>query len=319
MKKIVLLIVIFLILISGYFFYSSRKAPTEEPQAGSGVLTYSNPEVFYSFNYPSDLTVYEYLPATVAIGSGVGDMFSTLIEVQKVTSDAETTYSNFNDFVYKSVRNYCAADGPNETIFCTTVKSSEPFTSKTGLTGEIFTLVRTHRNLTTGKEENGTYGPIYAFNVSANNPGAEYTALIIRPGAALPTEEIVPSELSLVANSLVIHKVESRPDEPTTNPSNDAVTLKVGEKATVGDLTIQLNSIVSDSRCPDGAECIQAGSVVAEITLSGGKEEVIKQLDSAGSPLSYNEKEIAITSVTPRPVVDAPVPKGEYEVTFAIK
>lgn len=50
-------------------------------------------------------------------------------------------------------------------------------------------------------------------------------------------------------------------------PSTDLVMLRVGETGQAGGMTVYVNG-VTDNRCPTDAQCIQAGDLKANVTLS---------------------------------------------------
>lgn len=86
------------------------------------------------------------------------------------------------------------------------------------------------------------------------------------------------------------------------------VTLGIGQKGNVGDLTITVNSIVQDSRCPLGVQCIWAGEVKVNVTLLGKLKTEAKVLSSIDKPYSFDGYSISITNVT----------RGEYRITFHV-
>jgi hypothetical protein len=98
------------------------------------------------------------------------------------------------------------------------------------------------------------------------------------------------------------------------------VTLKVGEsKLVMGELTLTLNALVNDYRCPTDVVCIEAGAVNTNITVSDGTETVTQNYSSDGVPglfLGYN---ISITDVTPQALSTKPIAPSEYAVTFRVE
>lgn len=86
------------------------------------------------------------------------------------------------------------------------------------------------------------------------------------------------------------------------------ITLGIGQKGNVGDLNITVNSIVQDSRCPVGVQCIWAGEVKVNVTFLSKLKTEAKVLSSIDKPYSFDGYRISITAVT----------RGEYRVTFHV-
>src|ERR1035437_4759143 len=65
----------------------------------------------------------------------------------------------------------------------------------------------------------------------------------------------------------------------TVNESTSSdIVLSVGQKTKIGDTTITLNKITQDSRCPKDVQCIWAGVVTVNITLTDATHTVTKDL-----------------------------------------
>lgn len=95
---------------------------------------------------------------------------------------------------------------------------------------------------------------------------------------------------------------------PTPVATAGDTTLGLGQKGNVGDLNIALNSIVQDSRCPVGVQCIWAGEVKVNVTFLSKLKTEAKVLSSIDKPYSFDGYVISITAVT----------RGEYRVTFHV-
>jgi len=84
-------------------------------------------------------------------------------------------------------------------------------------------------------------------------------------------------------------------------------------------LTMTFNEIKDDSRCPIDVQCVQAGSVVVNITLkSGFKEETINH-DSDGTPLEFKDFEISIIQVFPELESLLSFNQNDYAVIFNVE
>lgn len=86
-------------------------------------------------------------------------------------------YDSFQDFLHTRAILYCAADGPSESLQCTQVTRTQPFTTATGISGEVFYLELEHSSPdgVTHREA----GPFYGFDVTRE--GGAMTALLIFP------------------------------------------------------------------------------------------------------------------------------------------
>ena len=105
----------------------------------------------------------------------------------------------------------------------------------------------------------------------------------------------------------------------------DIFEVKKGQTLTVSTIKIRLDS-VQDSRCPDGAACIQAGQAVAKLTFIKGMEQVTQSLQVAGlvrtpkpdTVLVFGKKAILI-NVTPYPNMNVPIPQADYKVQMKLE
>jgi hypothetical protein len=98
--------------------------------------------------------------------------------------------------------------------------------------------------------------------------------------------------------------------------------LKVGEeKAVAGaDFTLLLAAVPEDSRCPEGVNCIWAGSVGAELVFCGPKSERTARLNTNSPPrvLKYRGRYFRITNVSPRKVEGREIKPADYAVTLEV-
>jgi hypothetical protein len=94
--------------------------------------------------------------------------------------------------------------------------------------------------------------------------------------------------------------------------------LKVGEKATVGGLTVRLIKIESDSRCPHNAVCIWAGEVAARVQLTSGNRNETVVLHSMSVPSTFGNYQIGITGVSPTRLNTLPA-QSDYRITFSVE
>jgi len=110
--------------------------------------------------------------------------------------------------------------------------------------------------------------------------------------------------------------------EVSVNVQAKTVEMKVGEEKTVAgaDFTLLLASVPEDSRCPEGVNCIWAGTVGVELVFCGPKSERTARLNSASPPrtLKYRGRYIRIVNVGPRKVEGREIKPSDYVVTIEV-
>lgn len=98
--------------------------------------------------------------------------------------------------------------------------------------------------------------------------------------------------------------------------SNFQVTVNLGEcSKKMGSISICLDSVLTDSRCPEGAVCIWQGTAIVKITLieSGNKHQfnmALKEYPSLGnsSDTIIGRHRIVFTSLKPLPSIKISLP-----------
>ncbi|MEI6479833.1 MAG: hypothetical protein WCO21_03370 [bacterium] len=107
------------------------------------------------------------------------------------------------------------------------------------------------------------------------------------------------------------------------NPMLDSsnIALSIGETKSVNGIKITLNKIASDSRCPIGVQCIQAGTVVAEVqAINGTDTQIINVEYGASKSVSdkFNKYNVSLIEVAPNKTADSETNISEYKLTFRI-
>jgi hypothetical protein len=99
--------------------------------------------------------------------------------------------------------------------------------------------------------------------------------------------------------------------------------LKINQEAMIeGEaLAVEFESVLEDSRCPEGVDCIWSGN--AKIRLRSGKQkqtpaavELNTHIGSKSS--SYLNYEIRLVALKPRPKADKPIQPNEYRATLIV-
>ena len=101
------------------------------------------------------------------------------------------------------------------------------------------------------------------------------------------------------------------------------VELRIGEETTMPESKIRVKflSVDDDSRCPQGVNCIWAGSVGVSLLLAApGDEGRRVKLNTAVEPraVSYKGQSFSIESVSPAAVEGKPIKPEDYRITLAV-
>ena len=119
--------------------------------------------------------------------------------------------------------------------------------------------------------------------------------------------------LTLVFGSVLT--VEAKDDAP--------VRVRVGKqkKFSRSKITIKFVSLIEDSRCPEGVNCVWAGNAKIKVQISEGKDagetfEMNTNLGAKGA--SFRGYAVNLVSLTPFPKADVKVSSDSYAATFSI-
>ena len=86
-----------------------------------------------------------------------------------------------------------------------------------------------------------------------------------------------------------------------------------------GDLTIKFPGVKSDLRCPEGVECIQAGSVTATFTANGTEITLTKEgKQKGGVHANSGGYKIEMIEVNPYPKNGVKTEKGDYSINLKV-
>ena len=112
-------------------------------------------------------------------------------------------------------------------------------------------------------------------------------------------------------------------------PSNQAdlgesFTLAIGESIGISgeDMTIKFVEVTSDSRCPEGAQCIVAGEARIKLTITyEGQDSTVTLVQSGGTtnPATDTFEGYSLTfNLKPYPQVDEEISDDEYMLTMTV-
>ncbi|MFA6520367.1 MAG: hypothetical protein WCT44_02035 [Candidatus Paceibacterota bacterium] len=93
----------------------------------------------------------------------------------------------------------------------------------------------------------------------------------------------------------------------------------VGETKYINGVRITLNKILSDSRCPADATCIQAGNIVVNVTLKSNTDQETLNMADNDAPRGFDTWKVSLVSSSPFPLASKPVPYTNYKVTFKVE
>ncbi len=104
--------------------------------------------------------------------------------------------------------------------------------------------------------------------------------------------------------------------KPVTLPYGSA-TVKVGQQAVFLRNSVMITKVTEDSRCPEGAQCIQAGTVKIElqsVTELGTKTDILE----LGKELSLGSEKVTFTGITPTPKAGSSITPADYMITLIV-
>jgi hypothetical protein len=98
-------------------------------------------------------------------------------------------------------------------------------------------------------------------------------------------------------------------------------TLEPGESIRIERTTIRFNDVVSDSRCPLNAMCIQQGDVVVaiDLTVAGSSSPFELALnDAERNAIVFRDILVTLKAVQPYPVGGSPTDPDDYRASFEL-
>lgn len=105
---------------------------------------------------------------------------------------------------------------------------------------------------------------------------------------------------------------------PSPERASATLTTHIGGSPAALTVTVNPRAVVSDSRCPQGVQCVWAGTVEVRTVLStpvSHGEHVMK----LGEPQRFGDFDVTLTEVTPQPKADEAIPESSYRFTYRIE
>jgi hypothetical protein len=123
-----------------------------------------------------------------------------------------------------------------------------------------------------------------------------------------------------------------KPGAPTEGPAaisanlGTEFSLKAGETTTFEDqeLTIKLNSVTNESRCPVGLRCVWSGNAQVNLLVTkAGQPSKKLRLNTLGGPKfpiegKFLDYTITLTGLTPHPVNNNRIAQSNYAATLVV-
>lgn len=124
----------------------------------------------------------------------------------------------------------------------------------------------------------------------------------------------------LIISSAGCHKEEIRKGNFELG---DTVVIRISQllENKENNIRIRMDSVLNDSRCPLGVECIWAGNATVQFLFSSQINEIGFKLNTTLSPKDtlINGYRISLVSLLPYPVWKHPFPYKEYSAKITVK
>jgi hypothetical protein len=174
--------------------------PFDEQAQEVGEQSYRNDVYEYTVTVPEGLDIKEYLPENVVFGHIDGEMVAGVVELRAMTIRGQAG-ETFLDATTHDLANLCAADGPNASISCTGIESSEEFRTG-GLVGTELYLKAELKEFPSGQVTGFTMGPYFVFQRQSSAAGS--SILVIHAPLNQNADEADIDTIRAVAESLII-------------------------------------------------------------------------------------------------------------------
>jgi len=142
-----------------------------------------------------------------------------------------------------------------------------------------------------------------------------------RPFASIAAERLCPLAIAL-AGILLIAGCTSTSSTTPTGPVDARIVLAPGEMAEVphAAMRIHFQGVLSDSRCPVNALCIQAGDAIARIDVvpTTGALATYDLHAANHQPVRHGDLTIELTELGPHPFAGRPIAPTDYRLTLRI-
>ncbi len=102
-----------------------------------------------------------------------------------------------------------------------------------------------------------------------------------------------------------------------------SISVRIGKqkKASTSRISVKFVSLVEDSRCPEGTNCVWAGNAKIKIMVSkAGRDPIILEVNTNNGEKGgvYENYAIYLTELTPTPAANVRLNRNAYTATFSI-
>lgn len=174
------------------------------------------------------------------------------------------------------------------------------------------------------KEKRGS--PVYTGDMNTRNVAIAIVALLVICGAAayaFTRPQTPPTAPSPTPGNEPATGTVSNPTPPatttlaTSTPEKESDTAALNQRIYKFGVHITPLEVISDSRCPMGVYCIQAGTVTLKVKLEDATHSEIVTM-VMGSPVAFGNKHVALLTVTPPKPQSVPIKLSDYRFTFSV-
>lgn len=128
----------------------------------------------------------------------------------------------------------------------------------------------------------------------------------------MKTKLILALLLTFLFGTIQIIEAQSR--------ERQKVQINKQKKFSRSNLTIKFVSLIEDSRCPEGTNCVWAGNAKIKIEVSKGRAKETFEINTNLGPkgATYNGYAIELISLTPVPKENIRINRNGYVATFVV-
>lgn len=128
----------------------------------------------------------------------------------------------------------------------------------------------------------------------------------------MKTKLILALLLTFVFGTIQIIEAQSRQQQK--------VQINKQKKFSKSNLTIKFVSLVEDSRCPEGTDCVWAGNAKIKIEVIKGRAKETFEINTNLGPkgATYDGYSIELISLTPVPKENIRINRNGYVATFTV-
>lgn len=98
------------------------------------------------------------------------------------------------------------------------------------------------------------------------------------------------------------------------------IQIKKYKKFSRSKLKVRFVSLVEDSRCPEGANCVWAGNAKIKIEISNGRKKETFEVNTNLGPkgATFGGYAVNLIELKPTPKVNAKINRNSYTATFTV-